>query len=175
MYCKNKGMANPVFTSWWWYIPLLPGFAETLYRKSLSSGSIMGNEIYGLILVKDTLIQKTGTVPDDLFMFRQSTAGVKVPWCFLCRMLKNHYPIGDELPDTYFWAGANYSELHAFRFDRLYIARPGMNRYPCWFIQFRGSAYTRHFFSLTELPCYRWSKITGTEMLVSPSSWKSRW
>jgi Caspase domain len=143
--------------------------------KVVSSGSIMENEIYGLILVKDTVNAKNWD-GSRRFVYVSSIDNMgKSTLMFPLSNVENHYPIGDELPDTIFLGRRQlFRVAPPFGYDHYILLAldeqiPNVDLFNSEAVRTRGSSS----------PLLNWLitggvKSRGNEILVSPSSWEKQ-
>jgi hypothetical protein len=143
--------------------------------KVVSSGSIMGNEIYGLILVKDTVNAKNWDGSRRFVYVSSIDSRGKSTLMFPLSNVENHYPITDELPDTIFLGRRQlFRVAPPFGYDHYILLAldeqiPNVDLFNSEAVRTRGSS--------SPLLNYLFTggvKSRGNEMLVSPSSWKKQ-
>jgi Caspase domain len=143
--------------------------------KVVSSGSILGNEIYGLILVKDTVNAKNWDGSRRFVYVSSIDSRGKSTLMFPLSNVENHYPIGDELPDTIFLGRRQlFRVAPPFGYDHYILLAldeqiPNVDLFNSEAVRTRSSSS----------PLLNWLitggvKSRGYEVLVSPSSWKKQ-
>ncbi|MGC1390746.1 MAG: caspase family protein [Bacteroidales bacterium] len=143
--------------------------------KVVSSGSIMGNEIYGLILVKDTVNAKNWDGSRRFVYVSSIDSRGKSTLMFPLSNVENHYPIGDELPDTIFLGRRQlFRVAPPFGYDHYILLAldeqiPNVDLFNSEAVRTRGSSSPLLNYLVTD-----GVKSRGNEILVSPSSWKKQ-
>jgi hypothetical protein len=143
--------------------------------KAASSGSIRENEIYGLILIKDPVNAKNWDGSRRFVYVSSIDSRGKSSLMFPLSNVENHYPIGDELPDTIFLGRRQlFRVAPPFGYDH-YIMLALDEQLPNVDIFNSEAVHTRG--STSPLLKYLTTgdqKSRGNEQLVLPSSWKKQ-
>ncbi len=143
--------------------------------KIVSSGSIMGNEIYGLILVKDTVNAKNWDGARRFIYVSSIDSRGKSTLMFPLSNVENHYPMGDELPDTIFLGRRQlFRVTPPFGYDHYILLAldeqiPNVDLFNSEAVLTRGS-----YSPLLNYLVSDGAKSRGYEVYVSPSSWKKQ-
>jgi len=143
--------------------------------KVVSSGSIMENEIYGLVLVKDPVNAKNWDGSRRFVYVSSIDNRGKSSLMFPLSNVENHYPLGSELPDTIFLGRRQLFQVTPpFGYDH-YIMLALDEQIPNGDVFNSEAVRTRGITSpLLKYLVTGAVKSRGTEMLVSPSSWKKQ-
>jgi Caspase domain len=143
--------------------------------KIVSSGIIFGNEIYGLILVKDTVDAKNWDRSRRFVYVSSIDSRGKSTLMFPLSNVENHYPINDELPDTIFLGRRQlFRVAPPFGYDHyIFLALdeqiPSVDLFNSEAVRTRGSSSPLLNYLITG-----GVKSRGNEILASPSSWKKQ-
>ena len=143
--------------------------------KAVSSGTIKEDEIYGLILVKDPVNAKNWDRSRRFVYVSSIDSRGKSSLMFPLSNVENHYPLGDELPDTLNLGRRQLFQVTPpFGYDH-YILLALDEQIPNVEIFNSEAVNTRGFTSpLLNYLVAGGVKTRGNEMFISPSSWKKQ-
>jgi len=143
--------------------------------KVVSSGSISAGEIYGLILVKDPVNAKNWDRSRRFVYVSSIDSRGKSSLLFPLSNVENHYPIGDELPDTINLGRRQLFEVTPpFGYDH-YILLSLDEQIPNADVFNSEAVNTRGYTSpLLKYLVNGGVKARGNEIFISPSSWKKQ-
>ena len=143
--------------------------------KVVSSGSISESEIYGLILVKDPVNAKIWDGSRRFVYVSSIDSRGKSSLMFPLSNVENHYPMGNELPDTIFLGRRQLFQVTPpFGYDHYILLAldeqiPNVDVFNSEGVRTRGSTSPLLKYLVTS-----GAKSRGNEMYVSPSSWKKQ-
>jgi hypothetical protein len=143
--------------------------------KVVSSGGIMENEIYGLILVKDPVNAKNWDGSRRFVYVSSINSRGESTLMFPLSNVENHFPLSYELPDTIFLGRRQlFRVAPPFGYDHYILLAldeqiPNLDVFNSEAVRTRGSLSPVLKYLVTG-----GVKSRGSEMLVSPSSWKKQ-
>ena len=143
--------------------------------KVVSSGSIIESEIYGLILVKDPVNSRNWDGSRRFVYVSSVDSRGRSSLMFPLSNVENHFPIGNELPDTIFLGRRQLFQVTPpFGYDH-YILLALDEQLPNVDIFNSAGVRTRGITSpLLKYLTTGGVKSRGNEIFVSPSSWKKQ-
>jgi len=143
--------------------------------KVVSSGSIKENEIYGLILVKDLVNAKNWDRSRRFVYVSSIDSRGKSSLMFPLSNVENHYPLGDELPDTINLGRRQLFQVTPpFGYDH-YILLALDEQIPNVDVFNSEAVHTRGYISpILKYLITGGVKSRGNEMFISPSSWEKQ-